>query len=196
MEAIVKSVDKKEQIVFAEVYAPMRPDTDGEFMTVEDVKRMAYRFMKSLRLSSIDSDHNHVMIDGACVVESFIARKGDPVFIEGSWVVGVHIPDKKQWARVESGDLNSFSLEGYSFKEDAVIEIEVPPVISGTTSENAGHSHKFYVAYTEDGSFAGGTTDVVNGHSHVIKRGSATEEAAGHRHRFSHVDDMIITTIE
>ena len=47
-------------------------------------------------------------------------------------------------------------------------------------------------AYDEDGKFLGGKTDVVEGHFHIIKRGTVTEDSLGHKHRFSHVEDLMI----
>lgn len=171
----------------------MIPDSDGEYMDAESIRKMAYKFMNAMKLDQIDKQHTNELSEGAGVVESFIARKGDPTFIEGAWVVGVHIPDDADWADVKSGKINGFSIEAMVSKTPMEVEVEVPPVISGTTMKSEdGHTHKFYVAYNEDGAFLGGRTDVVDSHSHVIKRGTITEEANEHSHRFSHVDDIVI----
>lgn len=65
-------------------------------------------------------------------------------------------------------------------------------MIKGTTSLHEEHMHQFFVTYDEDGNFLGGTTDEVDGHTHVIKAGTVTEESNGHRHRFSSVDNIEI----
>lgn len=193
MALVAKSADKKQQIVWAEVYAPNRPDSDVEFMDAETIKNMAYDFMQTMKLDQIDSQHDNQLVTGAHVVESFIARKGDPDFIEGSWVVGVHIPDPADWEKVEKGEWNGFSMEALVHKEVVEVEIEIPPVINGKTlPADDGHTHTFYVAYNDDGQFMGGKTDTVNNHFHVIKRGTITEESDGHAHRFSHVEDILI----
>lgn len=58
-------------------------------------------------------------------------------------------------------------------------------------SEN--HTHQFMVAYDKDGNFLGGRTSPgEDGHTHVIKRGTITEDSGGHHHRFSHVDEIKI----
>lgn len=103
--------DAKKQIVFGEVYVPDRPDTDGNFMTADTIEDMAHDFMANSRNANISTDHDGDTSKG-CVVESFIARDGDPDFIAGSWVVGVHVPDAELWASIEAGDLTGFSIEG------------------------------------------------------------------------------------
>lgn len=45
--AVIKSEDAKKRIVWAEVYAPNRPDSDGEFMDAEGICKMAYEFMRN-----------------------------------------------------------------------------------------------------------------------------------------------------
>jgi hypothetical protein len=193
MERKLKIASEEEHIVMGEVYVPNVPDSDGEFMDAAGVKEMAYRFMKNLRQKSIDLAHNNQTVEGACVVESFIARKGDSDFIEGAWVVCSHIDNPETWAKIKKGEINGYSLEAFVTRDPVELEVEVPPVISGKTQssrkgEEEPHAHEFYVSYREDGGFLGGRTDLVNGHFHVIKRGTVTEESSGHRHRFAHID--------
>lgn len=185
------SDDEDEHLVFAEVYAPNRPDSDGEFMDSETIKKMAYDFMKNLEPDgSIDHRHTNEIVKGARVVESFIARKDDPDFIEGAWVLGVHIDNPEMWEQIKKGEINGFSIEALVHKKVVEVELEVPPVISGKTLKSEDHEHTFYVGYNEDGKFLGGKTDTVNGHFHLIKRGTLTEEAEGHHHKFSHVESL------
>lgn len=186
----IKKADAYEQIVFAEVYAPDIPDTDNEYMTAEEIKKAAYNFVKEGRIFKVDTNHDNEE-NGSYVVESFIARKGDPDFIEGSWVVGIHIPDEKVWKQVMDGELNGFSLEAAVLKTPQEVEVEIPAFVHGGTSENDSHSHTFKVDFdVETGDFKGGVTDTVNGHFHTIKRGTITEDAEGHNHRFSYVELM------
>ena len=106
-----KKSDSKKQIVYGEVYVPDRKDSDGNYMTAETIEKMAHGFMKNSRNSQISKSHDG-NTDKGCVVESFIAREGDPDFIAGSWVVGVHVPDAKIWKSIEDGELTGFSIEG------------------------------------------------------------------------------------
>lgn len=190
----------EQQMVWAEVYAPMRPDADGEFMTAETIRKMAHDFMRSGKLDQIDLQHNNKAVKGCYVVESFVAKDDDPTFIPGSWVVGIHIPNEDVWDMVKKGELNGFSMEAEVHMEEVEVEIEIPPVVSGETSVHKGekgdHSHKFYVSYKEDGEFAGGHTDVQDGHRHIIKAGTVTEECQGHRHKFSSVDNVVVREVK
>ncbi len=194
----VAKADKELRIVWAEVYAPNRPDSDGEYMDEEGIRKMAYDFMRNMRLDRIDQNHDNETVPGATVVESFIARKGDPDFIEGAWVVGVHVPDDETWDKIQSGEINGFSIEANVVKEPKEVILDLPPVITGKTMKAEGkdyeddHTHTFYVAYDGEGRFIGGRTDEAKGHIHLIKRGTVTEETLGHKHRFSHIDDVLI----
>lgn len=182
----------EERMVYGEVYAPDRPDSGGDFMRAEDIKTMAHNFMKNLRLKSVDVNHNNEVQEDVTVVESFIAREDDPLFIPGSWVVGVHVNNDQVWEDIKAGKLNGFSIEALAKGEDVEVDVEVPPVVSGLTNDVQGHTHKFFVSYDKDGAFLGGKTDVVDGHQHLIRAGTFTETANGHSHRFSAVDDIQI----
>ena len=191
----IKKSDAKQRIVFAEVYAPDRPDSDNEFMTSEEIRKMSYKFMKEQKLSQIDSQHTNELVNGAHVVESFIARKGDPDFIEGAWVLGVHIPNDSDWAKVEKGEWNGFSIEAFVQKELVDIEVELPAQMAGWTMKSEDHQHEFLVEYGEDGSFRGGVTNMVNGHMHIIKNGTVTDIVNGHSHRFSHLENFQVRSV-
>src|SRR5512141_361014 len=190
MDAVCKLASEEQQMVWAEVYAPNFPDADGDVMSASDIQQMAYKFMRERKTDRVDIQHNNKTTD-AYVIESFIARKGDPVFIEGAWVVGVHVPDKVTWQQIKKGEINGFSMEAMVTRQPSMIEIEIPPVISGmVTKAEDGHDHEFFVSYDEEGRFLGGTTSTVNGHFHVIKRGTVTEATNGHNHRFSYVEKL------
>ncbi len=190
---VIKSDTPDEQLVYGEVYAPMRPDADGEFMTAAEIKKMAHDFIRDGKVGMVDTNHDNVLVTGASVVESFIARKGDPDFLEGAWVVGMHINDAATWAAIKKGDINGFSMEAEVLRGDPVdVTMNLPPVVTGLTSKSEEHEHTFYVGYSKEGQFLGGTTDMKNGHRHVIKGGTTTESANGHRHKFSSVDTVSI----
>jgi hypothetical protein len=187
-----KSVPAEKRMVYAEVYAPNRPDSDGEFMTAETIEKMAHDFVKKGRLKQIDVQHDNKTIDGVQAVESFIARKGDPDFIPGSWVLGIHVDHTDTWNRIKKGELNGLSVEALVGREEKEVTLQLPPVISGRTTKSENHEHQFFVNYSPEGDFLGGVTDTVNGHRHTIKGGTVTEEMDGHRHRFSSVDSLEI----
>lgn len=184
----IKKADADQQIVYGEVYIPEVPDAHGEFMTSETIQKMAHEFLRNLRVHNIDTEHDNIE-NGSYVIESFIARKGDPDFIEGAWVVGVKIVDTEVWGKVRKGELNGFSIQAKVLKTPREVEVEVPEYVQGGTEDAAdGHNHTFTVYFSEDGRFMGGSTDVVAGHSHDIKRGTVTELADDHSHRFAFVE--------
>jgi len=193
-EVVLKVAVEDERLVFAEVYAPNILDTDGEFMTAPEIKKAAYKFMQSLSLKSIDVQHDNNLVDGACVVESFIARAGDPEFIEDSWVVGIHVDNDDVWAAIKAGEINGFSMQAEVYREEATLEMVVPPVITGETSTaEDGHKHDFYVTYDAEGNFVGGVTGrAEDGHSHKIVRGTITEDTNSHHHMFSFVENLVV----
>lgn len=187
---VVAKQDDELRIVWGEVYVPGVPDSDGDYMSAEEIRKAAYNFMSNKRLDSIDVQHNNELVDGACVVESFIARKGDPDFKEGAWVAGVYVHDPAIWEQVKKGTLNGFSIEAGVNRTVVNASMEIPAVINGITQKSEDHQHAFFVSYTDDGKFRGGRTDEVNGHYHIIKRGTVTEAADNHQHRFAHVDTL------
>lgn len=189
---VFKTVTEARRLVYAELYAPDIPDSDKEFMRASEIENMAHSFMRSMKLDAIDSQHDNVLVSGCCVVESFIARKGDPDFIEGAWVVGMHIDNDEMWEKIVKGEINGFSMEAMVVKVPQEVEVDIPPVLSGMTQKSEGHTHDFLVAYSPDGDFMGGKTNTIDGHCHAIVRGTITEEANGHSHRFSHVEQISI----
>ena len=187
---VVKS--DEQQIVYGEVYAPNRPDAQGEYMTAIEIRKMAHEFIRSGKMGSIDLMHANKLVTGASVVESFVADESDTRFLPEAWVIGVHIPDAGLWNSIKKGEINGFSMEALVTRHDMEVEVEIPPIVTGLTSKQEDHEHKFFVAYDEKGQFKGGVTDTINGHSHSIVAGTHTENAAGHRHRFSSVDNVKI----
>lgn len=189
MKFSFKKSDEELQIVWAELYIPEVPDSEHDFMTREEIMKMSYSWMAKGITRCVDIEHNCENTDSV-VVESFIARKNDPDFIEGSWVCGIHIPDKKLWESVKKGEYNGFSMYGWA-KRGEEYEIEVPSEVVGVTKAENGHTHNFSVAYGPKGEFIGGTTDDAAGHYHVIRRGTVTEEANGHAHKFDFVRGIV-----
>lgn len=184
-----RKADDELQVVFSEVFAPGVPDSQGDYMTAEHIRLMAYEFMRRGLLNQIDREHDNQTF-GACIVESFIADDNSTTFIPGSWVIGVHVPDPVQWAMVKNGTYNGFSMDGEGDRVSKSFTMKVPDWLVGETSVNAGHSHAFTVRYGSEGQFLGGETDIVDGHSHTISRGTVTDEAEGHTHRFSYVEQI------
>ena len=190
----IKKADDEKMLVFGEVYAPMVPDSQGDFMVAEDIQIMAHQFIASLKSRKVDVNHDNQPTD-AVVVESFIARKGDDIYIPGSWVVGISLKDEKElFESVKRGELNGFSMEAMVHQVPQEVELEMPSIVRGTTSKSGddNHNHPFVVRFNNKGEFMGGMAIKVKGvdHEHRILRGTATETGEGHSHRFSFLDGI------
>ena len=190
-----KVADDDQRLVYGSVYSPDLPDTDAEFMTADEIQKMAHDFLMEGLVHAIDTNHN-LQENGSSVVESFIARKGDPDFKEGSWVLGVKVSEDL-WPMVKSGELNGFSMYGHGTKLAKEIEFELPPggVVKGETEENEDHLHTYMIKFdTKTGEFIGGVTDDHKDGSsgHIIKRGTVTEVSNGHSHRYAISDHVEI----
>lgn len=184
----IKKTVAARQLVFGEVYVPDVLDSHGDFMTAEQIEDMAYRFMKKGLVKAVDTEHD-LEENGSVIVESFIARSGDQDFIEGAWVMGVHVADPHLWAMVEKGEINGFSMFGKSQKQERVLEIEIPDdgVVKGATAAAEGHTHDYTLRFSTNGDFLGGEA-VGTEHSHRITKGTLTDETQGHSHRYSFLE--------
>lgn len=178
-------------MIWTEVYTPMVPDSQGDFMTADEIEKTAYNFMRGMRQYNVDTEHN-LQKNDTVVIESFIARPGDPDFNAGSWVVGLHVLDPGVWDKVEKDELNAISMYGSGSRDDTIIELEIPDdgIVKGETYSQDGHQHVFFLQFGPDGKVVKGETDEVAGHRHVIKGGTITEVSAGHRHRYSVSDAL------
>ena len=127
----IKKLDEELQIVYGEVYAPNLPDSQGDFATADEIRKFAHGFLAAGRTKQIDRQHDNRRT-GADVVESFIAREGDPDFIFGAWVVGIQLLDD-EWQAVKDGEINGFSFEGFVHVRARKREIEVPDMLQCVT---------------------------------------------------------------
>lgn len=187
LQVAFKEAKDEFQVVYGEVYAPNHVDTDWETMSGEEIREMAWNFLATKDMDNIDINHN-LEKSGCQVVESFIARAGDPDgFNEGAWVLGVRCTDDV-WKEVRKGELNGFSLYGTVKKFPAKVLIEVAKQIVGITEQSTVdiipyHEHTFIVNLNKGGRIVSGKTDMVQGHFHVVNKSTATEKELDHSHR-------------
>ena len=180
----IKKMEAEEQVVFGEVYAPNHVDSQGEMMIESDIKKMAYRYMELYLPNTIDKNHNNVPTENR-LVESFLARKNDPDgFTEGAWVIGLKVNNADDWQAIKKGELNGFSVQAMVKKVPTMVEMQILKHNVGETHTADDHHHVFLLEYNNEGKIVGGKTDIVDGHYHEIKKGSATEETNGHSHRY------------
>jgi len=176
-----------ERVVMAEVLIPEVPNVFGDYWTEREITEAAYLFMKKGYIIDVEHDRVDIRNRGVYVVESFIAREGDPTFIKGSWVVGMRIEDDDIWGRVLSGELNGFSYEAIVGLLSAILEYDDDNFRTGMTEPDPydGHRHTFAVWVDDNNRPVEGGTDEVNGHSHTITTHSVTDYSANHVHRYT-----------
>lgn len=182
-----RSADEWDRVVMAEVLIPEVPNVFGDYWTEREIMEAAYMFMKKGYIIDVEHQREDVSGLGVYVVESFIAREGDPLFIKGSWVVGMRIEDDEMWNQVLSGELNGFSYEALVKTLAAVLEYDDDNFRSGVTEPDPfdGHRHSFAVWVDDNNRPISGGTDEVNGHSHTITTHTITDTAANHVHRYT-----------
>lgn len=184
----IKKVDGDKQIVIGEVYAPYVIDSHGEMMLPEDIVKLAHRTLLEKKNHDFDIMHNGKAVK-ASIIESYIARKLDPDYTEGAWVLAVKILDEPIWQMVKAGKLNGYSLEAMVYKYEAEVTYDYQALHFGITEENDGHFHSFFVEVDKNGRVIGGTTseeDDEDGvsHTHKILAGTATKASNKHSHRY------------
>lgn len=95
-------------------YEPMVADTDDNFMTAEEIEKMAHWFMKNGRM--VDEQHSFDPNTKCAIVESWIANDdteigGQPVQ-KGTWLVKVEVRDDEVWKKIENNEIGGFSIGG------------------------------------------------------------------------------------
>jgi len=179
--------DAEAHIVMGAVYVPMSVDSDNEAMTPEDIRKMAHEFLSSGKVNKIDKSHNF-QESGCLVVESSLARAGDPDFVEGTWIVTTKITDPAIWEQIQKGEINGYSFAGIVRKEVSTVLIETIDTMSGYTEDSTidilpVHKHDFFMKFNDNGRISVGKTSIFLGHEHTIKAVDATEMEMGHAHR-------------
>lgn len=154
VDVAIRSVDREARIVRGLVYNPpwdpeqgavvsreefeRHVDSHGTFMTPDDLRHAAHRFIAVSR--GIDVNHNKVAGAGT-VIESMIVRSGgegwpspEGILPEGAWVMACKVEDDEVWNRVLRGQddpnaedgLTGYSVYLYVQFEDRAVEVDEP----------------------------------------------------------------------
>ena len=123
---VLKSAQPEwKRIIHSVVYAPGEVDAHGDYMTVEDIEKMAHDAMRSGLY--VNHEHQAGAIE-ADIVESYVAPQdfnlkladGKPYHIpKGSHVIGMHVWGDEPWAKIQSGEYVGYSLEGTALRDVA-----------------------------------------------------------------------------
>lgn len=174
------------RVVFSEILIPDTPNAYGDISSAAAIEEFAYQF--AMQGYGIDVNHDNVNVMGgkAVVVETFIARAGDPDFIVGSWVVGMKILDDNLWQEIVKGNINGYSYEAMCYMQEVIIQNKRNRTVSGTTEPDLqdGHTHTYVAVLDALNRPITGSTGVTDGHSHKITSHTYTDASDSHRHRY------------
>ncbi len=134
---IVKA-DADNHYVTGIVYEPMEEDSHGNFMTEEEITKAAYWFAKNG--DKVDLQHSFEPLDGATVVENWIAKADFEIDGEaiqkGTWLMTVEVADESVWDGIEKGEITGFSMGGLgNYSEE---DVELDNVSKQEASERKG----------------------------------------------------------
>lgn len=134
---IVKA-DADNHYVTGIVYEPMAEDSHGNFMTEAEITKAAYYFAKNG--NKVDLQHSFEPLEGAAVVESWIAKADFEIDGEaiqkGTWLMTVEVADESVWEGIEKGEITGFSMGGLgNYSEE---DVELDNVSKQETSEKKG----------------------------------------------------------
>lgn len=110
---IVK-VDDEQHFVTGVVYEPETDDTQGDFMTAEEIQKAAYWYMENGQ--NVDIQHSFQPFSGATTVESWVTKSdqeiGGQKIQKGTWMMTMKITDPDVFAEIQKGDITGFSMGG------------------------------------------------------------------------------------
>lgn len=126
----VRKADDARQMVYGIAY-PVgdkdNTDTQQDFAEKDEVEQMAHNFMAKGRAAyGVDRDHSYRALDKVFVAESWIVRKGDPLFGNpedvDAWAVGIKITDKALYDELKKTGYRGLSIAGTCEREEVAKE--------------------------------------------------------------------------
>ena len=124
----ILKADSEKHYVTGIVYEPMVEDTDGNYMTEDEITKAAHWFMKN----SGDADIQHCFekAEGVEVVESYVAKcdmdiEGQSVK-KGTWLMTMEVTDDDVWGQIEKGEITGFSMGGKGAYSEIDMDITDP----------------------------------------------------------------------
>ena len=131
----ILKTDAVSHFVTGIVYEPMVEDTDGNYMTEEEITKAAHWFAKNG--NKVDLQHSFEPLDGATVVESSVTKcdmelEGQTIK-KGTWLMTVEIQDEDIFQAIEKGEITGFSMGGSGAYSNVDVDITDPenPVEKG-----------------------------------------------------------------
>lgn len=123
----ILKADADSHYVTGIVYEPMVEDTQGNYMTEDEITKAAYWFAKNG--NQVDLQHCFEKCDGVSVVESYVAKcdmeiEGEAIR-KGTWLMTMEISDTDVWDSIQKGDITGFSMGGMGVYSEEDVELPV-----------------------------------------------------------------------
>lgn len=119
-------VDSENHYVTGIVYEPMTEDSHENYMTADEIQKAAYWYAKNG--DKVDLQHSFEPLDGACVVENFVAKSDMEIEGEeikkGTWLMTVEVSDGDVWEQIEKGEITGFSMGGVGKYSNEDVDLE------------------------------------------------------------------------
>ena len=123
----ILKADADSHFVTGIVYEPMVEDSQGNYMTEEEITKAAHWFAKNG--NQVDLQHCFQQCDGAAVVESYVAKSDMEIEGEsikkGTWLMTVEVSDTDVWDSIQKGDITGFSMGGMGVYSGEDVELAV-----------------------------------------------------------------------
>ncbi len=145
----ILKADAESHYVTGIVYEPLTEDTDGEFMTAEEIRKAAYYYVKNFE--NVDIQHSFEPEKNCAVVESWIAKAdfsiGNEQVKEGTWLMTVEVTDDELWEKIIKGEITGFSMGGVCMSNEEDVDLadieKQADENSDSKTENKGILKKF-----------------------------------------------------
>lgn len=100
----------------------------------EAIRKTAINFYKDLNLNKADIEHSHNLVSGITYFQSFLidSKRGIKPsefkdLPDGSWIVGCKVENPQIWAKIKSGEVKGFSIDGY-FSQEVEMKKEIDTI--------------------------------------------------------------------
>lgn len=118
IDSFIFKQDEDKRLITSIVYEPDVEDTQGDYMTAEDIEKAAHDFMTTYgEGADIQHDGKKANVD---IVESWVAKTdtviGGQFIKKGSWVATAKVNDDEIWDAVKKGRITGFSMGGLATK--------------------------------------------------------------------------------
>jgi len=128
-----------------------RRDEQGEynvFFSAATIKEIALKFFKKDYQKNLNLFHDPSLpLNGVTIFESFISdkergiqpMKGFEDLPDGSWFISAKVENDEVWAKIKSGEVKGFSVEGiFSYvKKQKTMEEQIAELLNATLPQNS-----------------------------------------------------------